>query len=194
MTVDPTFVAFTSLTAAERQDLLRLARATIHRALDSHTAAAHIALTAQLVEPGAAFVSLHCEGRLRGCVGTVTADSPLHETVAHMARCAAFDDPRFPPMSTAEVPIVEIEISRLSGMVPAAPEDVRPGLHGVCVSRDQRRAVFLPQVATTFNWDRDTLLDELCRKALLPADAWRQPGCTLMVFVAEVFGECAADR
>jgi len=66
---------------------------------------------------------------------------------------------------------------------------VRCGVHGVCIASGEHRAVFLPQVATTHNWDRDTLLDELCRKAFLPTNAWRHPGCDLLVFVAEVFGE-----
>lgn len=178
-----------ALTATERRDLLWLARASIRRALGAEGALPQIALTPSLIEPAAAFVSLHCEGRLRGCVGTVTAENPLHETVAHMACSAAFGDPRFPPLQVMEMSLIDIEISRLSPMVPAAPDDVRPGIHGVCVTCGQHRAVFLPQVATTHNWDRDTFLNELCRKALLLPDAWRQPGCTLLVFVAEVFGE-----
>ena len=87
--------------------------------------------------------------------------------------------------------MIDIEISRLSPMLPARPDDVQPGVHGVCVTHERHRAVFLPQVATTQNWDRDTLLSELCRKAQLAPDAWRLPDCRLTVFVAEVFGELA---
>ena len=176
MTADVLSIHVAPLTATERRDLLWLARASIRRALGAEAAPPQIALTPPLIEPTAAFVSLHCEGRLRGCVGTVTAENPLHETVAHMACSAAFDDPRFPPLQVMEVPLIDIEISRLSPMVPAAPDDVRPGIHGVCVTRGQHRAVFLPQVATTHNWDRDTLLDELCRKALPGAGRLAPPG------------------
>jgi len=193
MPVDLLLSGVVPLTAAERRDLLWLARAAIQCALDPQALRPQIALTLPLLEPTAVFVSLHCEGRLRGCVGTVTPDKPLHEAVGHMARAAAFDDPRFPALAAAEVSAVDIEISRLSRMVPAQPEDVRPGVHGVCVARGEHRAVFLPQVATTHRWDRDRLLDELCQKALLPSNAWRQPGCDLLVFVAEVFGD-RADR
>ncbi len=193
MTADVVLIRVEPLSATERRDLLRLARASIRCALDAEAAPPQIALTPPLIEPAAAFVSLHCEGRLRGCVGTVTPEKPLHETVAHMACSAAFDDPRFPPLSAVEVPMVDIEISRLSPMLPAAPDDVQPGVHGVCVTHEHHRAVFLPQVATTQNWDRDTLLSELCRKALLAPDAWRRPGCSLMVFVAEVFGEAIGE-
>ena len=192
MPADTLLSAVVPLTAAERRDLLRLARASIRRAFEPQGPLPQIVLTPPLLEPTAAFVSLHCDGRLRGCVGTVTADTPLHEIVGNMARAAAFDDPRFPPLLAAEVAAIDIEISRLSRMVPAQPQDVRRGVHGVCIASGEHRAVFLPQVATTHNWDRDTLLDELCRKALLPPNAWRQAGCDLLVFVAEVFGERAA--
>jgi uncharacterized protein len=191
MRADVLLVGAEPLTAAERRDLLWLARTSIRGAFDPQAPAPEIALTLPLLEPTAAFVSLHCEGQLRGCVGTLTADKPLHKTVAHMAHAAAFDDPRFPSLAAAEVSAIDIEISRLSRMVPAQPEDVRPGVHGVCVACGEHRAVFLPQVATTHNWDRDTLLGELCRKAFLPPNAWRQPGCDLLVFVAEIFGERA---
>ena len=190
MIADALLVRVARLSPAERHDLLWRARASIRCALDGG-APPEIRLTPALQEPTAAFVSLHCEGRLRGCVGSVVPEKPLHETVASMACSAAFDDPRFPPLSVIEVPTIDIEISRLSRMVPAQPEDVRPGIHGVCVAWGHQRAVFLPQVATTHNWDRDTLLEELCRKASLASDAWRQPGCSLLVFVAEVFGERA---
>ena len=189
MSADPPLISLPALTAVERRALLWLARTSIRTALGDPVSAVPIELTPALLEPAAAFVSLHQENRLRGCVGTVTPDKPLHETVAHMALCAAFEDPRFTPMSAAELPAVDIEISRLSEMVPTRAEQVRPGLHGVCVARGERRAVFLPQVASQHQWDRETLLDELCRKALLPADAWRQSECSLMVFLAEVFGE-----
>lgn len=188
MTADALRIHVEPLSAAERRDLLWLARASIRSSLGGE-ARPEIPLTPAMQELTAAFVSLHCEGQLRGCVGSVLPEKPLYEMVAHMACSAAFDDPRFPPVTLVEVPSIDIEISRLSRMVPAQPADVRPGVHGVCVARDQQRAVFLPQVATTHNWDRDTLLDELCRKACLPHDAWTQADCSLMVFVAEVFGE-----
>jgi len=193
MTADAPRAHVEPLTAAERRDLLWLARASIRSTLSGGAQRPEISLTAALQELTAAFVSLHCEGRLRGCVGSVLPEKPLYEMVASMACAAAFDDPRFPPVTAVEVPIIDIEISRLSRMIPAQPEDVRPGIHGVCVARGHQRAVFLPQVATSQNWDRDTLLDELCRKACLPDDAWTQADCSLMVFVAEVFSE-ARDR
>lgn len=177
----------TPLTADERRILLRLARQSILTALRNEGPPAPETLTAPLLEPGAAFVSLHIEENLRGCVGTLLADQPLHATVTHTARSAAFDDPRFPPLVVAELELVEIEISRLSAQVPARPEDIRPGVHGVCIHAGQRRGVFLPQVAQRYDWDRETLLRELCQKAMLPPDAWKWPQTSLEIFEAEVF-------
>ena len=179
-----------ALTAAERHVVLRIARASIVAAV--HGAASPAVaegLSPALCEPAAAFVSLHHDGQLRGCIGTTAPDWPLHETVARMARSAALDDPRFPPLRDGELVAVSIEVSRLSTLVPARPEQIVSGRHGVSVWRDERRAVFLPQVAAHHHWDRDTLLAELCRKAMLPADAWRYPDTCLMVFTADVFGD-----
>jgi len=151
-------------------------------------------LTVALNAPGAVFVSLHQQRRLRGCIGTLAAERALYLAVAQMALSAAFDDPRFPSLSKSELLGVDIEISRLSPLVPCLPEDVCPGRHGVCMTQGEHRGVFLPQVALEYHWNRETLLRELCRKALLPPDAWRHPSTTLMLFEAEVFGEEAADR
>jgi AmmeMemoRadiSam system protein A len=191
MTTDLSLTTFRSLTSAERRELLRLARASIRAALDGDEPPMVYAMTATLAAPAAAFVSLHCERRLRGCIGTLLAENPLHKAVSQAAVSAAFEDPRFPPLAAHELPSVDIEISRLSPLVPASPENVRPGIHGVSVKCGERRAVFLPQVAVEHDWDRETLLSELCRKALLAPDAWRQMDTALMVFEAEVFNEHA---
>jgi len=192
MNRDP--AAFLPLTSAERHELLWTARQSIDAALHGTTPPECRAPTPALNAPGAAFVSLHYQGRLRGCIGTLRAERPLHRMVAQMALSAAFDDPRFPPLTKSELPGVDIEVSRLSPLVPALPEEICPGRHGVCVTQGDHRGVFLPQVALEYHWDRETLLRELCRKALLPPDAWRRPGTTLMLFEAEVFGEQTAER
>lgn len=189
MTIEPPPVSLTRLSDAERRILLRLARESIAAVVRGTRAPACVEMTSMLLEPAAAFVSLHSHGRLRGCIGTVTPERPLHETVSRMAIAAAFEDPRFAPLLESEMPSVEIEISRLSAMQPARPEHVRPGIHGVSLSWGENRAVFLPQVAYEHQWDLETLMSELCRKALLPPGAWRLPEMQLMVFVAEVFGE-----
>jgi uncharacterized protein (TIGR00296 family) len=71
----------------------------------------------------------------------------------------------------------------------SSPEDVIAGEHGVIVARGPRRAVFLPQVAAEQGWDRETLLAQLCLKAGLAAEAWREADVELQVFRANVIGE-----
>jgi len=180
---------FAPLSDAERSELLQIARATIRAALQGQAAATNWASTPSLDQPAAVFVSLHQNGRLRGCIGSMTADRPLCEAVARMAVSAALDDPRFPPLSEPELSATAIEISRLSPLTPAAPEQLCPGRHGVYLANGTSHAVFLPQVARQQRWDRETLLSELCLKALLPPEAWKQPGTTLMLFEAEVFAD-----
>jgi AmmeMemoRadiSam system protein A len=179
----------TPLTQAERRFLLRRARDAIAAALCSKPLPPADDPTPSLLTPAGVFVSLHRFRELRGCVGTLTADRPLHETVEHIAVAAALDDPRFPPLSEAELADTEIEISRLGPLVPTRAEDVAVGRDGVCVARGEARGVLLPQVAGHYGWDRERLLDEVCRKAYLPSDTWRKPGCELFRFIAEIFGD-----
>ena len=177
------------LSSGERLELLHLARASIRSALH-HLPLPHPQhLTPRLEAPGAAFVSLHIGTTLRGCVGTLYAEHPLHITVVDRARAAAFEDPRFPPLTEPELAVVSIEISRLGPLVTVRPDAVHPAIHGVCVSARECRGVFLPHVATHYGWDRETLLREVCLKALLPPDAWQWPETQVEVFEVEVFGE-----
>jgi AmmeMemoRadiSam system protein A len=177
------------LVPADRRELLSLARASIRHAIEGGAPPVPTVISAALSERAAAFVSLHQGRMLRGCIGTLTPDQPLYQTVREMALAAAFGDPRFPPLALAELDSVAIEISRLSALVPARPEDVCPGRHGVCIAYQDHRGVFLPQVASMYSWDRERLLTELCRKADLLSDTWKQPDVSLMIFEAEVFGE-----
>jgi AmmeMemoRadiSam system protein A len=137
-----------------------------------------------------AFVTLKKSGVLRGCIGRIESSLPLWETVARVARSSAFDDPRFPPLELDELNAVEIEVSVMTPPQPVASvDDVVPGVHGVIVELGSRRALFLPQVASEQGWNRETLLEQLCFKAGLPARAYRDPGAHLQVFRAEVFHE-----
>ena len=191
MTADGAPGRLQPLTDAERSALLRLARRSIGHAVGAagEPVVDESTLTPALRAPGAAFVSLHRDHTLRGCVGTLSADRPLYEAVAAMAAAAAVNDPRFEPLTAAELTGLCIEISRLGPLVPAQPDQVVVGVHGVSIARGGRRAVFLPRVAVEQGWTRDQLLRELCLKASLPPEAWRSPEARLYVFVAEVFAD-----
>lgn len=176
--------------AIERDCLLATARESIASRLESRRPS-WPAAAAALSEPRGAFVSLHAAGRLRGCIGRMQAATPLVETVKAMAIAAAFEDPRFQPLSRAELGGALIEISVLSPFEPCAVDEVVPGEHGVYLTKGLRGGVFLPQVAPEQGWDIDALMYHLCLKAGLPPGAHLTPDARLYRFTAEVFGEGA---
>ncbi len=171
----------------ERALLLRLAHDAILSALERR----EIPLdppTPHLDEPRGAFTSLYLHGELRGCVGYVLPISPVYRAVADTARAAAFEDVRFPPVTLDEAGDLQIELSILSPPRPIAAEAVEVGLHGLLISMIGRRGLLLPQVPVERQWNTVTFLEQTCRKAGLPPDAWKK-GATIEAFTAEVFGE-----
>lgn len=171
----------------ERNLLLRVAHDSILSALERR----EISLdppTPHLAEPRGAFVSLYLHGELRGCVGYVFPTRALHKTIAEVARAAAFEDTRFYPVTIDEAHILEIELSILSPPQTIEPESIEVGRHGLVIGMGGYRGLLLPQVAVEHQWDRVTFLQQTCRKAGLPADAW-QKGAKIEAFTAEVFGE-----
>ncbi|HYM77978.1 MAG TPA: AmmeMemoRadiSam system protein A [Candidatus Dormibacteraeota bacterium] len=171
----------------ERTLLLHLAHDSILSALQGR----EIPLdppTPHLAEPRGAFTSLYLRGELRGCVGFILPINSVYRAVADTARAAAFEDTRFYPVTLADAPHLEIELSILSPPQPIAADDIEIGRHGLLVSQSGHRGLLLPQVPTERNWDRTTFLEQTCHKAGLPRDAW-QKGALIEAFTAEVFGE-----
>jgi uncharacterized protein len=171
----------------ERAQLLRLAHDSISSALE-HRELALDPPTPHLAELRGAFTSLHLDGELRGCVGYVLPTFPVYRAVAETARAAAFDDNRFPPVTNEEAPHLEIELSILSPAKPISAQEIEIGRHGLLITGHGRRGLLLPQVPVERGWDRITFLEQTCRKAGLPPDAW-QKGATIEAFTAEVFGD-----
>jgi uncharacterized protein len=171
----------------ERAMLLQLA----HRAIGSAFDGDRLNLappTEHLGETRGAFTTLHLNGKLRGCIGYVVPTQSLFRTVAETAQAAAFDDPRFSPVTPSEALGLEIEISVLSPLRPIRPEEIVVGKHGLVIRKGSRKGLLLPQVPMEWGWDRETFLAQTCKKAGLPPDAW-QHGIELQGFTAEVFGE-----
>jgi AmmeMemoRadiSam system protein A len=177
------------LTSDERRRLLRVAREALAAACDGRAPDETHPPLGPLAEPCGAFVSLHREGELRGCIGTFVQDRPLEWVVRDMAVAAGFEDPRFCPLQSVELGSLDIEISVLSELCRTTADAVVPGFHGVSVALGSAKGVFLPRVAVEAGWDRETLLAEACRKAGLEPDAWRRPQAEISVFTAEAFGE-----
>jgi len=178
------------LTPAQRRALLDLARASVTARVTGTAPPAPDSADLPDVQ-AAAFVSLHRRGDLRGCIGSLERDEALADVVARCAASAATEDPRFPPVIPAELPAMDLEISVLGPLEridPVDPAAVEIGRHGLVVEQGGRRGLLLPQVAVEWGWDRETFLAHACRKAGLPADAWRT-GAVAYRFEALVFGE-----
>lgn len=176
----------------ERTLLLRLAHESILSALERREIPFDPP-TPHLAEPRGVFTSLYLRGELRGCVGYVSPVGPVYRAVAETARAAAFEDTRFYPVTQPEAQFLEIELSILSPPQPIAPEEIQIGRHGLLIGMHGFRGLLLPQVPTEHHWDRITFLQQTCRKAGLPADAWER-GATVEAFTAEVFGEKKTPR
>ena len=171
----------------ERVLLLRTAHDSILSALESREFSLD-APTPHLAEPRGVFTSLYLQGTLRGCVGYVLPLGSVYKAVVETARSAAFEDTRFHPVTLEEARHLQIELSILSVPQPISPEGIEVGHHGLLITAGFRRGLLLPQVPVEHGWDRITFLDQTCRKADLPINAW-QTGATIEAFTAEVFGE-----
>ena len=136
------------------------------------------ALPKELTALGASFVTLHKEGLLRGCIGSLEAFRPLAIDVAHNAYAAAFNDPRFSPLLPNELDKIDLEISVLSEPTPITCsteqellEQLRPNIDGLIIEDNFHRATFLPTVWESLP-DTADFVHHLKLKAGLPAQYW----------------------
>jgi AmmeMemoRadiSam system protein A/AmmeMemoRadiSam system protein B len=181
------------LTEQDQEQLLTLARKTMEYALKNRRVPEATDLgvtpTTTMQSPRAAFVTLKKDGQLRGCIGDIFPQRPLYRSVILNTIHACVNDRRFPPVSQEECEDITIDISALTPPAPVESSDqIRIGIDGVVLNKEERSAVFLPQVATDQGWDLDQTLTHLSQKAGLPADAWKE-GASFLVFQADVFGE-----
>ena len=182
----------------EKKFLLELARRSIKQYLERGTKPDVLPSeipSKRLQEDGAAFVTLHMNGQLRGCIGSLEAHRPLVMDVIDNAINSAFDDPRFYPLRPDELQKVKISISVLSKPEPLpvdSPEDLLkklvPKKHGLILQQGFHRATFLPVV-----WEqlpkKEEFLEHLSQKAGLPPDGWTDPETKFEVYEAEEFEE-----
>lgn len=138
------------------------------------------------------FVTIHVAGKLRGCIGVIHGSETLRESIVHCAQGAAFHDMRFPSLRPDEVRDLSIEISVLSEPQPIVPEQILIGTHGLYVISGDRHGLLLPQVANEHHLSREQFLQETCRKAGLPRDAWQNPDTQVLGFTCEVFSDDAS--
>ncbi|MBN1595341.1 AmmeMemoRadiSam system protein A, partial [candidate division FCPU426 bacterium] len=186
----------TILTDGQKQELINIARAAITEGLARGKQLQPTTAQAPLLERHAVFVTLKRGGALRGCIGMTEARLPLYQGVAQMACAAAFDDPRFTPVTTEELPYLDIEISVLSPLKRIQDtKEIILGIHGVVVKRGVRSGLYLPQVATETGWSKEEFLDRLCaEKAGLPKDIWRDARTELYIFRVLKFEQRAEKK
>jgi hypothetical protein len=176
-------------TAADKKQMLALARETIRRYLDTSSIPLARGFSPAMERPQGVFVTLRKKGDLRGCIGVMTPDRPLRVLVGRMALAAAFEDPRFEKVQAGELKDLDIEISVLTPFKEVTGlAAIVVGRDGVLLQKGGRSAVFLPQVAVEEHWTRDEMLGNLCLKGGLDAGCWRA-GAKFSTFQADVFKE-----
>jgi len=180
-----------SLTDEDKRILKKIAYESIKDSLNGKGMAVAnsqlYTLNSTLKEKCGAFVSLHKQGRLRGCIGHFGEDVPLYEIVAEMARAAAFEDPRFSPVSRNELDDLDIEISVLTPMRRIQSlDEFELHKHGIYIRKGYRSGTFLPQVADEVNWTKEEFVGHCSQdKAGLGWNGWRD--AELFVYEAIVF-------
>jgi hypothetical protein len=175
-------------TPEEKAWLHALARKTIENRLAGTPPPSLEGATSRLQEKRGAFVTLKRKGELRGCIGYTQAVKPLSRTIMEMAQAAAFQDPRFPPLTKKELSDLEIEISVLTPFrLISDIREIQVGRHGLFMEKGGYSGLLLPQVASEYHWDRQTFLEHTGLKAGLPRDAWKDPKTKIYVFSAEIF-------
>ncbi len=181
-------------TAQEKQFILGLARRAIEQYLAKGTMlkVGESEVLENLRDEQSCFVTLELEKELRGCIGHVEPIQPLYLDIIENAVGAAFEDPRFLPLTREEYQRTEIEVSVLTvprELIFSSSEDLlnklRPGQDGVIIRRAERGATYLPQVWEKIS-DKERFLSELCLKADLLADDWRKRGLRVWTYQAEI--------
>ncbi len=182
----------------QKQTLLGVARDTVEAVIRRQPTEKPQSDDPELNAPCGCFVTLKNKGRLRGCIGQFTSESPLIELVAEMAKASATGDPRFlaDPITPAELEELDIEISVLSPLQRAdEPLSLRLGVDGIYIKKGPASGCFLPQVATETGWSKEEFLSYCCaHKAGLEADAWKDPDTEVYFFTADVFGEASEEK
>lgn len=181
-----------------KKKLLAIARRTIEAVVRGESPPEFYLSDPELQPFRGAFVTIKKHGQLRGCIGQFVAQEPLYQVVRNMAIASATQDPRFFhwPLTPADLPDIEIEISVLSPLTRIAnPLDIELGKHGIYIRRGNRTGCFLPQVATETGWSKEEFLSHCARdKAGLPPDAWKDPETEVYVFTAEILSEKASHN
>jgi len=175
----------TELTTDERKELLNLARKTIQSYVKSAIIPDIKPQDQRLQANGATFVTINKQGHLRGCIGNIMPVMPLYRSVITNAVSASSNDPRFAPMTDADLADMEVEVTVLSPLEPLRdPKDIVIGKHGLYITNGRSSGILLPQVAMERNWDTRAFLENVSIKAGLQKDAWKTS--KLYIYTADI--------
>jgi len=179
------------LSKEEKADLLKIARKTINEYLSSEEIPdiEDENITLAMQEHCGAFVTLHLDGALRGCIGQFSANEPLYEVVQKMAVSAATKDPRFPAVKPDEMDKIDLEISVLTPMQKIESiDEIEMGRHGIYIKKGFATGTFLPQVAQETGWTKEEFLGHCAQgKAGIGWDGWKE--AEVFIYEALVFSE-----
>ncbi len=183
-----------NLTKEEKSILLSIARNTLETYIKTGTSpnftSTEQAFTPRLKEKYGVFITLKKYGELRGCMGHIVPKVSLYQSVIENTINSSSNDRRFNPVEAIEIPDITIEISVLSQLTRIkGPDDFTVGKQGILIRRGLAGAVFLPQIAAEQGWNRDETLSQLCQKAGLPPNAWKDNDMEFYIFTADVFHE-----
>jgi hypothetical protein len=185
-----------ALTIAARDQLLALARRSVEVALPEGILqpCPEPPWASEFEEVRSTFITLRIGAQLRGCCGSIHASRPLAYDVWRNAWASAFCDPRFPPLTTGEFPVLHVHISVLTTPEPMLVESeaslidtLRPGVDGLILELGVARATFLPAVWEQIS-DPDDFVRQLKMKAGWSASFW-SPQIRVSRYVTESFGE-----
>lgn len=175
-------------------ELARYAKRRVASALGQRIGTTSIMAEGRSVD--GAFVTITIEDNLRGCMGYVGVRQPLLKAVERAAMAAAFEDPRFPPLTPDELPSSVFEVTLLGPLRPLAskaPQElaasIKLGVHGLLVKRKGFSGLLLPQVALEYGWGASEFLSQTCLKAGLPEDCWCKPDTEVYLFEGKWFAE-----
>lgn len=180
------------LSEKDQRAALELARQAIREAVLRRKLPEVIPREGVFSERRGVFVTLHVRGRLQGCIGVTEPSESLGEGIVRCAVGAALEDPRFTPLKEDRLEEMSIEISLLSPLEPILPEAIEIGRHGLFIVHHAQRGLLLPKVATEHQLTREQFLEETCRKAGLPRDAWKDAETRIFGFTCEVFSDSPA--
>lgn len=170
--------------------LLKLARESIKKKLYDQKIILDEPESEDLKRKSGCFVTLKIGDDLRGCIGYIYGVTELYRAVSTMALEAAFNDPRFYPLTPDEFPLISIEISVLTPLeVVKNLKDIKVGVDGLLVKKGYRSGLLLPQVATEWGYNREQFLKQTCLKAGFYPECYNDEDTEIYKFQAEIFSE-----